>query len=65
MQNGAYSYGTVAQYSCDPAHVLVGADNRTCTGDGSSVSGSFDGELPECQGILIPYYRVTLCVMYL
>ena len=61
VQNGAYAYGTIAQYSCDHAHVLVGVNNRTCTGDGSSIGGSFDEDLPECQGILkIGYSGVML-----
>ena len=43
-----FSYNTVATYSCDPGFSLQGSPTRTCTGDGTSVDGMFDGTAPSC-----------------
>ena len=50
MLDETYSYGTEAEYECLPGHLLVGFPIRICTGDGSSITGYFDGEEPYCQG---------------
>ena len=43
-----FSFNTVATYSCDPGFILQGSPTRTCTGDGTSVNGMFDGTAPSC-----------------
>ncbi len=48
--NGNFSFGVMAIYSCATEFVLVGSNRRTCTGDGSSTVGAFDGEAPVCTG---------------
>ncbi len=39
-----------ANHSCESGFDLVGNSSRTCTGDGSSTTGAFDGEAPHCEG---------------
>ena len=47
-----YDYGTTAIYQCDSGYELTGGDTvRTCTGDGSSPVGQWDGTAPTCSGI--------------
>ena len=48
-ENGNYAFNAMANYSCDTGFVLVGNNTRTCTGDGSSNTGGFDGEAPFCE----------------
>ena len=48
--NGNIVVEAEATYSCDTGFSLVGNSNRTCTGDGSSVIGFFNGVAPTCQG---------------
>ena len=45
-----YDYGTTATYQCNYGHMLTsGGDRvRTCTGDGSSRSGRWNGTAPQC-----------------
>ncbi|XP_064395137.1 E-selectin-like [Halichondria panicea] len=50
-ENDTYAFDVVATYSCDTGFYLVGNSSRTCTGDGSSTTGAFDGEAPFCEGI--------------
>ncbi len=45
----------MATYSCDNGFSLVGNSNRTCTGDGSSIIGAFDGVDSTCEGIKTMY----------
>ncbi len=45
-----FTFGVLAIYSCDTEFVLVGSKRRTCTGDGNSTIGAFDGEAPVCTG---------------
>ena len=46
-----YDYGTTATYQCDSGYELTGGDTvRTCTGDGSSPVGEWNGTLPVCAG---------------
>ncbi len=47
--NSNYSFDVVAKYSCDTGFSLVGNSSRTCTGDGSSSTGAFDGGAPTCE----------------
>ncbi|XP_064407438.1 uncharacterized protein LOC135352209 isoform X3 [Halichondria panicea] len=53
-ENGNYSFNTMANHSCDTGFVLVGNNTRTCTGDGSSTTGIFDGEAAICEPITCP-----------
>ncbi len=39
----------MANHSCDTGFDLAG-NSRTCSGDGSSATGAFDGEAPNCEG---------------
>ncbi len=41
----------MANHSCDTGFVLVGNNTRTCTGDGSSTTGVFDGEAAICERV--------------
>ena len=45
-----YDYGTRATYQCNYGHRLASGDSeeRTCTGDGSTPSGQWDGTAPQC-----------------
>ncbi len=49
-KNGSYSLNAVAIYTCNTGFSLVGISNRTCTGDGSSTTGAFNGVAPTCEG---------------
>ncbi len=48
-ENGNYAFNAMANHSCDTGFVLVGNNTRTCTGDGSSTTGVFDGEAAICE----------------
>ncbi len=50
--NGNYAFDVVATYNCDTGFSLVDHSLRTCTGDGSSITGAFDGLVPICEGRL-------------
>ena len=58
-------FGTQAIYSCDNGFSLVGNTTRTCTGDGSITTGSFDEEAPTCESEypvnILHKYCVCLC----
>ena len=42
---------TIATYQCDIGYILTGGDvMRTCVGDGSSPTGSWNGSTPTCSG---------------
>ena len=46
-----YDYGTTAIYQCNSGYELTGGDTvRTCTGDGSSPLGQWNGTAPTCTG---------------
>ena len=46
-----YDYRTTATYQCDSGYELTGGDTvRTCTGDGSSPVGQWNGTAPTCTG---------------
>ncbi len=47
---GNYAFDVAATYRCNTGYVLVGSNTRTCTGDGSSITGAFDGLAPTCEG---------------
>ncbi len=47
--SGNLKFETQATYSCDTGFSLVGDHIRTCTGDGNSTSGVFDGVPPTCE----------------
>ncbi len=49
-QSNSYAFNVEATYSCDTGFFIVNNNTRTCTGDGSSITGSFDGEAPTCEG---------------
>ncbi len=46
---GNYVFDVTADHSCDAGFSLVGVNTRTCTGDGSSINGAFDGVAPTCE----------------
>ncbi len=48
-EKSTYALDAVATYSCDVGFSLVGNNTRTCTGDGSSITGAFDGVAPICE----------------
>ncbi len=44
-----YDYETIATYQCNHGHVLTNGDSvNTCTGDGRSTVGEWDGAAPQC-----------------
>ncbi len=47
--NSNYAFDVVANYYCDTGFSLVGNSSRTCSGDGSSTAGAFDGGAPTCE----------------
>ncbi len=48
-ESGNLNFETQSTYSCDTGFFLVGNNKRTCTGDGSSITGAFDGVAPTCE----------------
>lgn len=45
-----YDFETTATFSCNPGFGLVGGDEiRTCSGDGSSVVGTWTGTQATCE----------------
>ncbi len=54
---GNYVFDVTADHSCYTGFSLVGDNTRTCTGDGSSINGAFDGVAPTCERKLLinPY----------
>ncbi len=49
VESDDLEFGTQAIYSCDTGFSLVGKNTTTCTGDGSSTIGVFDGTAPTCE----------------
>ena len=47
--NSNYAFDVITNYNCDNGFSLVGNSSRTCTGDGSSNTGAFDGAAPTCE----------------
>ena len=46
-----YVYGATATFQCDSGYELTGGDTvRTCTGDGSSPVGQWNGTATVCTG---------------
>ncbi|XP_064399559.1 uncharacterized protein LOC135346009 isoform X2 [Halichondria panicea] len=52
-ENSTYAFDVVAIYSCGTGFSLVGSNTRTCTGNGSSTIGAYDGEPPTCVAVSI------------
>lgn len=59
-----YNYGTVATYTCNSGYFLSGIATRTCSGDGSSVTGAFSGVDPFCTRTLVYIQIMTVYVYY-
>ncbi len=51
-ENYTYIFAVMVTYNCDTGFSLVGDNSTTCTGDGSSTNGAFDGLVPICEGRL-------------
>ncbi len=64
-ENGNYAFNAMANHSCDTGFVLVGNNTRTCTGDGSSTTGVFDGEVAICECELMQMLLLTHALMYI
>ncbi len=47
-----YDFGTTATYICDTGFGLVGGATRSCSGNSSTVDGTWTGTVPTCQGKL-------------
>ncbi len=63
-ENGNYIFAVMATYNCDTGFSLVGNNSRTCTGNGSSIIGAFDGSASTCQRELhgfklVEYYKLN------
>ena len=63
-ENGNYAFNTMANHSCDTGFGLVGNNTRTCTGDGSSTTGVFDGEAAICKRKLTQNIIVNTSLIY-
>lgn len=50
-----FEFGTNATHSCDVGFILLGANVRTCGGDGSSVNGEWNLFAPMCQCKLVKF----------
>ncbi len=46
---GNYVFNVTANHSCYTGFFLVRDNKRKCTGDGSSITGAFDGVAPTCE----------------
>ena len=44
-----YDFGTTATHSCVSGFNLAGDEVRTCDGDGSSITGEWDLNEPDCE----------------
>ena len=64
-QNNSYAFNVEATYSCDTGFSLVDNNTRTCTGDGSSTNGSFDGEAPTCEGDSMKNAELCSNILYI
>ncbi len=64
--NGNYPLDVIAIYVCNTGFVLVGENNRTCTGDGSSITGAFNGVAPICEGMkdTITFHFTFFLIIY-
>ncbi len=62
-ENGNYAFNAMANHSCDTGFVLVGNNTRTCTGDGSSTTGVFDGEAAICERKLTQNITLNSCLI--
>ena len=61
-----YDYETTATYQCDSGYELTGGDTvRTCTDDGSSPVGRWNGTAPICSGITRTRSIIPCSVLYL
>ncbi len=58
-ENGNYAFNAMANYSCDTGFAVVGNKTRTCTGDGSSTTGVFNGEAAFCERELMQNVTVN------
>jgi len=47
-----FDYRTVAIHTCNEGYFREGNDLRTCTGDGLSTDGDWDGDRPTCRGYI-------------
>ena len=48
--SSSLDYGAVARHSCMNGYYLDGNVIRTCTGDGTTMLGLWDGSEPRCLG---------------
>ena len=55
-----FDFRTVAFHSCDVGYYLQGNELRTCTGDGLSVVGNWDGFIPICSGTSHDYWLCSI-----
>ncbi len=58
-----FDFATAATYSCNEGFFLEGNEIRNCGGDGSSMTGLWDGTAPVCTGlcIAIVLYCLWIC----
>ena len=59
-EDGFYPFNAVVIYNCNIGFSLVGDSNKTCTGNGSSVTGIFNGMAPTCEGTATVYFCQSL-----
>ncbi len=58
VKSSNLEFGKQAIYNCNTGFALVGNTTRTCTGDGSSTTGAFDGGTSTCEG------ESPICILF-
>ncbi len=48
--SGEFVHSTVASFVCLDGYYLVGSGTRTCTGNGLTITGTWTGSNPSCEG---------------
>lgn len=65
---GSHEFGTVASFNCTEGFALVGPEDISCSGNGSSTMGQFTPEPPSCEckvfGSNIGYIEVFYFVQW-
>ena len=47
--HGNFEFNVMVIYLCDTGFALINSGSRTCTGDGTSVNGGFNGTASTCD----------------
>lgn len=64
IEENGFSFGTFATHTCNAGFFREGNENRECSGDGSSVNGTWTGTAPICGGIVREFSTKNHTVMF-